>query len=219
MAVRRRPTLVLTVFLILLLTLFAGVMPATTAQDERVLVVGWSEITDSLDPANGFTQTTSVVHKAVYEGLVTFPAADASAIEPALASEWEISDDGTVYTFTLRDAVFSNGDPVTADDVVFPIERLQNLDGNPSFLADVIAGVEAIDERTVAFTLPTATPGFLATLTNNPFSVTNADAIMENGGTGEAGSDTAEDWLSSDILQPNLSHDVSITTEHQEPCP
>lgn len=190
-------TLVLTVLLILVM----GVFGVATAQDEKVLVIGHAESTDSLDPANGFTQTTGIVNRANYSTLVTFPDEDASDILPMLADSWEISDDGLTYTFMLnQDAVFANGDDITADDVVFSFKRLQNVNGNPSFLADNIADVVAVDENTVEVTLTDARPSFLAEMTNYAFSVTNADVVMENGGTDAddaAETDTAEDYLNS----------------------
>ena len=181
--------------LLALLVLVVGAF-SVTAQDEKVLVIGHAEVTDSLDPSNGFTQTTSIINHAAYDRLVTFPDEDASEILPSLADSWEISEDGTVYTFSLNeDAIFWNGDDIDSDDVVFSIERLQNLDGNPSFLADNIASVVAIDENTVEFTLATARPSFLSEMTSYAFSITHADLIRSNGGTGEAGTDTAEDFL------------------------
>jgi len=171
------------------------------AQEERVLVIGHAEQTDSYDPAHGFTPTTGLVNRATYDTLVTFPDDDASEILPSLATEWTVSDDGLVYTFTLGDeARFSNGDPVTAEDVVFSILRLQNVRSNPGFLAgpDRIASVEAIDEKTVAFTLPGPRPSFLVELTNPVFSITNADVVRANGGTDAADAaetDTARDYL------------------------
>ncbi len=180
---------------IALLVLAVGAF-GVAAQDETVLVIGHAESTDSLDPANGFTQTTGIVNRATYSTLVTFPDLDASEILPMLADSWEISEDGLTYTFMLNeDATFWNGDDIDSDDVVFSVERLQNLNGNPSFLADNIASVVAIDENTVEFTLTDARPSFLAELTNYAFSVTHADLIRENGGTADAESDTAEDFL------------------------
>lgn len=64
-----------------LLVLLAGAFTGL-AQDEKVLVIGHSEVTDSYDPAHGFTQTTSIVNHAAYSQLVTFPDADASEILP-----------------------------------------------------------------------------------------------------------------------------------------
>ena len=47
-------------------------------------------------------------------------------LAPGLAESWEISDDGTVITLTLRDAEFSDGSPVTAEDVVFSLLRVRD---------------------------------------------------------------------------------------------
>lgn len=190
-----RKPLLLSLILILVMAGFANV----SAQDEKVLVIGHAESTDSLDPARGYTQTTGIIHKATYSTLVTFPSQDASSIEPLLATEWTISEDGLTYTFTLREGVlFSNGDPLTADDVVFSINRLKNVQGSPAFLAGNIASVEAVDDATVTFTLVVARPSFLAELTNTVFSITNADEIMANGGADAADAataDTAEAYL------------------------
>ncbi|QPC80652.1 ABC transporter substrate-binding protein [Phototrophicus methaneseepsis] len=184
--------------LVVVLAIFLGAL-AIQAQDETILVVGHAENTDSLDPAHGYTQTTGIVNRATYNTLVTFPDADASEILPMLATEWTISEDGTEYTFTLRDDVtFASGNPLTAEDVVFSVERLQNVMGNPSFLAEGIESVVANEDGTVTFTLATPRPSFLAELTNYAFSITDSATIMENGGTAAedaAETDTAEDYL------------------------
>ncbi|NLF76955.1 MAG: hypothetical protein GX573_14750, partial [Chloroflexi bacterium] len=52
----------------------------SAAQEEKVLVIGHAESTDSLDPARGYTQTTGFVNHVTYETLVTFPDEDASEI-------------------------------------------------------------------------------------------------------------------------------------------
>lgn len=169
------------------------------AQDETVLVIGHVESTDSLDPARGYTQTTGIINRVTYDTLVTFPDEDASAILPMLATEWTVSDDGLSYTFTLRDDVtFVSGNSLTAEDVVFSIKRLQNVQGSPSFLAANIADVVANEDGTVTFTLSEVDPGFLALLANNAFSITDSQIITENGGTAAddaAESDGAEAYL------------------------
>lgn len=182
---------------VLLVALLTGAV--ISAQDETVLVIGHAEATDSLDPARGYTQTTDVVRHVTYETLVTFPDNDASSILPMLATDWTISEDGLSYTFNLNgDAVFSDGSPVTGDDVVFSVNRLKNIQGNPSFLVANVASVTADDEDTVTFTLTAVTPSFLANLANTALAVTNADVIRENGGTDAedaATADTAEEYL------------------------
>jgi peptide/nickel transport system substrate-binding protein len=181
----------------LLLALVLALLISTTAfaQDEKVLVIGHAESTDSLDPARGYTQTTGIVLKATYQTLVTFPAADASSIEPELAESWTVSEDGLTYTFTLSaDAAFADGHPVTADDVVFSINRLKAIKGNPAFLADGIASVSAVDASTVAITLTAASPSFLSLLPNSAFSVVDSEAVKANGGT-DGEDDAAEAYL------------------------
>lgn len=58
-----------------------------------------------------------------FEGLV-FPANDGTAIEGALAESWDVSEDGLTYTFHLRDGLkFYNGDAVTAEDILYSLNR------------------------------------------------------------------------------------------------
>lgn len=192
------------IFLLLIVFVVPLLGGSLLAQEERVLVVGHAESTDSLDPARGFTQTTGMVNRINYNTLVTFPDEDASAIEPMLATEWSVSEDGLEYTFTLReDVVFSNGDPMTAADVVFSIKRLKSVQGSPSFLANSINDVVADGDYTVTFLLDAPDPAFLARLTNYAFSVTNSQQVIEAGGTDAedaAATDQAEAFLNSNSV-------------------
>jgi peptide/nickel transport system substrate-binding protein len=165
------------------------------------LVIAIAEDTVSYDPQRAFETLPTIVHKATYQTLVTFPDDSVETVIPGLAESWEISDDGTVYTFTLADGpTFSNGDPVTAADVVFSFNRLKNLTGNPSFLAETIASVEAPDDKTVVLTLTQPDPSILAKLVFDAFSVVSKSEVEAQGGTDAedaATADTAEEWLNS----------------------
>ena len=183
-----RLTRILSVLLVFVL-LTAG---ALLAQDETVLVVGHAESTDSLDPARGYTQTTGIINQVLYDTLVTFPPDSAASIEPRLAESWTISEDGLTYTFTLRDAMFADGHPVTAGDVVFSVNRLKYIKGNPSYLTDIIASADAPDDKTVVFTLNTTSPTFLTSLTNSAFGVVDAEEVTANGGVDAEGADTMD---------------------------
>lgn len=189
----RRFMILLFVFVLVSLSLGA------TAQDEKVLVVGLSEDYNGLDPHRAYEPGGSLIHKSIYDTLVTFPPDSVSEVIPNLAESWEISEDGLVYTFHLRDdVVFSNGDSLTAEDVVFSFYRMKNLKDNPAFLADGIVSVEAADELTVTLTLEDPDPAILAKLVFDAFSVTNAEVVMEQGGTDAedaAETDTAELWF------------------------
>ena len=196
---RLRNLLIAIVVLTLAIPALGGV---SFAQDEKVLVIGHAESTDSLDPARGYTQTTGFINRATYQTLVTFPDEDASAIIPMLATEWTVSDDGLTYTFKLRDdVVFASGNPFTAADVAFSLMRLKHVQGNPAFLAANIAAVTAVDDYTVEITLEQSDPAFLANLANsNGFSIVDSKLVMENGGTDAedaSTADAAESFLNS----------------------
>jgi peptide/nickel transport system substrate-binding protein len=168
---------------------------------ESTLIMAIAEDTVSLDPGRAFETLPSIVHKATYETLVTFPADSVDHIEPLLAERWTISEDGTVYTFTLRDGPkFANGDPVTAEDVVFSFNRMKHITGNPSFLAETIASVEAPDEKTVVLTLKHPDPAILAKLVFSAFAILSKKEVVAHGGTDAedaATTDKAEEWLNS----------------------
>src|SRR5262249_20684744 len=133
------------------------------------------------------------------ETLVTFPDKDASSIQPMLADSWDVSADGLTYTFKLGSGhVFSSGDPVTADDVVFSFTRMHNVKSSPAFQADNIASITAADPQTVTIVLATPNPAFLSLLTSAFFSVSEAKVVKDNGGTDAADAkdtDKAGDYL------------------------
>ncbi len=97
----------------------------------------------SLDPPIGFDQISYDIVNNAFEGLARLGKDDKP--EPAMAAEWKVSDDGLVYTFTLRDGVkWSNGDPVKASDFEFAWKRLLNPEtaSDAAFLAYPIVGAE-----------------------------------------------------------------------------
>lgn len=196
---RLKRVIILALILVMAIPALSG---TSFAQDEKIVVIGHAESTDSLDPARGYTQTTGFITRATYQTLVTFPDADASEIIPMLATDWTVSEDGLTYTFNLReDVVFSSGNPFTAADVAFSLMRLKNIQGNPAFLAANIASVTPVDDYTVEITLSAVDPAFLANLANsNGFSIVDSQLVMENGGTDAddaSTADTAEAFLNS----------------------
>jgi peptide/nickel transport system substrate-binding protein len=86
-------------------------------------------------------------------------------IVPSLARDWDVSDDGLVYTFYLRrDVLWHDGEPFTADDVLFTIGAMQNEEyQGPAELAELWRTVvaEKIDDYTVRFTLQAPLATFL----------------------------------------------------------
>ncbi|MFN8624193.1 MAG: ABC transporter substrate-binding protein, partial [Chloroflexota bacterium] len=89
----------------------------------------------------------------VYDRLVKL-AADGKSVEPELAESWEIAPDGLSATFKLRQGVkFSDGTPLTVDDVVFSLTRAIDQTGSWGFLFSPVTKVEAVDDSTVKLTL------------------------------------------------------------------
>lgn len=118
-----------------------------------------------INPLLAITEADRDMSSLVYSGLTrVYP--DGSII-PDLASSYEVSQDGTTYTFTLREGLtFHDGTRLTAEDVVFTVRTAQNPDIKSSKRADWDGvTVSAPDERTVVFTLPRPYAPFLENTT------------------------------------------------------
>lgn len=115
----------------------------------------------------------------VQEGLV---AQDANGeIVPALAESWETPDE-TTYVFTLRDdATFHNGDPVTAEDVVFSLQQAADPEGSPGtyWYMMNLGSVEVTGEREVTVTTNAPDATFLVNLSNAGALVVTQQAYWE----------------------------------------
>ena len=148
------------------------------------LIVGTSFNLITLDPGRSFELTAIFTNKALYETLVTLPPDGNGGVIPLLATSWEASGDGLTYTFTLRDGVrFSSGNPLTAADVVWSIERFKGLKGSASFLASTIESVAAPDPSTAVIQLNQPDPAILSKLTVGNFAVLDSKTLIAQGGT------------------------------------
>jgi len=120
-----------------------------------------------LDPHKVTAFSSFAVISQIYDGLLELNAD--LQLEPALAERYEISDDGLTYTFTLREGVvFHNGRPLTADDVVYSLERILDPEtGSPQASRFTqITSAEAADATTVVFTLSEPFAPFLSNMPN-----------------------------------------------------
>ncbi len=184
--------------LLLVLVLFLLIVPLSISTvfaqaDNSVIVAADVQDIITLDPARAYEVTNLTVFHAVYETLINVPADDLTALEPGLATSWEVSDDGLTYTFHLRDGVtFSSGNPMTAEDVRFSWMRLKNIKGNPSFYADAIDSITVVDDLTLEVTLSAPTPAFLSIVTVPAMSVTDSAVVKEHGGTDAADADSTD---------------------------
>jgi peptide/nickel transport system substrate-binding protein len=107
----------------------------------------------------------SDLSRLIYSGLMRYDSNDGLVLD--LAESMEVSEDETVYTFTIRkDATWHDGRPVLAEDVVFTVLTIQNVAYlSPLEVSFNNVRVEQVDLRTVRFVLDEAFAPFLSTLT------------------------------------------------------
>jgi oligopeptide transport system substrate-binding protein len=184
--------------LILILALVTGTTasyPASALQTDipldQALVLAGGESTNprDYDPAT----TYSSGDKLVFSGLVSFdPKLN---LKPDLAEKWEVSPDGTSYTFHLRkNAKFHNGRAVTAQDVIYSWERAANpaleSDTVLTYLGDIVGvkemalgqadhieGLTALDDHTLQVRIDAPKPYFLYKLTYSTAFVVDKENV------------------------------------------
>ncbi|MDB5541991.1 MAG: Extracellular solute-binding protein family 5 [Devosia sp.] len=126
---------------------------ASAVAQEGTLVVARPADIFTFDPYNTQDDRSIFTELQVYERLVKL-SADGKGVEPELATEWTVADDGLSATFTLRDGVkFWNGNPLTAKDVAFSLTRAIDQSGSWGFLFSPVKSVEAVDDKTVKLTM------------------------------------------------------------------
>lgn len=144
---------------------------------KSLITVDNGEDAPTIDPVMAQDTTSARVLYDLFEGLTSFDQSNHTI--PGLAEKWDISTDGKVYTFHLRDGLkFSDGSPITADDVVFSWQRLADPKIASPYInlaANIVngnaikngklplsqLGVKALDAKTVQITLVSPDAKFL----------------------------------------------------------
>ena len=150
-------------YLAFLVVLISSIAFAQQADVLRIAVV--TEPT-SLDPITTNNIPSRLVFMQIHDGLVAY-GQDLS-IQPALAESWEISEDGRVYTFRIREGVtFHNGDPLTSADAAYAISTSQNPDLQSQWLGILsgVLSVETPDDQTLVVRLEEPDASFLDQIT------------------------------------------------------
>lgn len=171
------------------------------AQAQSNLTVALQLEPPHLDPTSAAAGAIdSVVYSNIFEGLTRFMG-DGSIV-PGLAESWEISDDGLVYTFRLRDGVtFHDGTAMDAEDVKFSLDRARAEDSANAqkALFTAISEVEVVDPLTVKITLSEPNGLFLFNLAWGDAVIVAPESI-ENIKTNPIGTGAFKfvDWVQGD---------------------
>lgn len=202
-----------------------GASTAPAALDTLVVAVQEGD-TRTLDPQSANELTVPMFLKVLYDQIVTFPGSEFDRVVPAVAKDWTISPDGLTYVFNINPGIkFSDGSPLTADDVIFSVQRHKNYKGNTSWFQDSVEGWQKTGDMQVTMKMSVMNVDILNILTSPFVSIGNAKVMKENGATDEVGADqtdTAQQWLdlnsvgSGPLVLDAWTHGTSITM-HRNP--
>lgn len=138
--------------IVLVVLLFIAGLAFAQADPNATMTIARVEETETMDPQNTTTISSIEIYNMVYDTLV---ALDNDMVpQPGLAT-WEVSEDGLTYTFTLQEgASFHSGNPLTASDVKYTLDRwLANETSPTRYTVEAITDVEVVDDRTVSIHL------------------------------------------------------------------
>ncbi|WP_342364411.1 ABC transporter substrate-binding protein [Terrarubrum flagellatum] len=178
---------------------------AYAASPPNALVIGTQlSAVPSLDPAAINARTPSEVVSNLYDNLVELPPDRMSDIRPMLAEKWVVSDDKRTITMTIRKSVtFSSGNPLTAEDAAWSIQRVIKMAAVGSTDValwgftpqNVDSLVQATDPQTLVIKLPepVSTELVLYSLAGASLGIIDKATALKN----ERNGDLAQNWLKS----------------------
>ncbi len=170
-------------FAVLFVLLLAAGVAFSGAQKEEVktLVYATTEHVTDMDPANAYDfHTWEIFHNTMDTLLTYIPGT--TELQPGLAESYEVSDDGLEYTFKLREGLkFPDGADFNADAVVWSINRVIRLEGDPNWLVtSFVDHVEKVDEYTVKFVIQDPVGFFPYLVATQPYTPVSPECYSEN---------------------------------------
>jgi len=156
----------------------------------------------TVDPAEVYEFSGGEVITNVYDRVMRFEAEDINTLVGGVVESWVIGDDGKTYTFKMRSGqTFHSGNPVTAEDVAWSLQRVVKLNKIPAFLItqfgwtpeNVDGLVKALDDETLEMTIPAGFAPSLVfnLLTSGVASVIDKKVALEH----EVNGDMGYEWL------------------------
>jgi peptide/nickel transport system substrate-binding protein len=211
-------------FCVLLLAGLAACMPEVAVEDrQRTLIVAKAFAPLSLDPGVYATGNDYPVQELVYEQLVQLDPSAPDKVAPELAEAWTVSPDGLVITLTLaKDRVFESGTPVTAEAVVFSLERVKSLGRWSASALEWLKRADSLPNGQVRLYLNRPFPGALQALAQSSASIVDPSVVATN-----AGSDQGIGFLSREsagsgpyqVSEVTLDGTIVLTPNPEHPPP
>ncbi len=179
----------------------ASLARADTPKDTLVIAKAIDDVI-SLDPAEAYNFTDIEITSNTYDRVLRFKTDDLKTLTGGVADSWETSSDGKTITFKIHPGLkFHSGNPLTADDVAFSLQRVVILNKNPAFLLtqlgwtpdNVKSLVKVVDPSTVSITVPVDfSPSLvLNIMTSSVTAVVDKVEAMKH----EAAGDLGNGWL------------------------
>ncbi len=140
----------------------SALLRSAAAQDTAPKAGGSIRMSLADDDAQNFDPIIPTDNMSIWTMLLFYDTLirvglDGNSLEPGLAESWTHTDDGLTYTFTIRQATFHDGSPVTSADVIYSLDRTVNSpDSQWAFLFPAGSTFAAPDDRTATITMPTA---------------------------------------------------------------
>ena len=161
------------------------------------VIIGIANDVNNLNPQGSNTDANMMVFYLTHERLVNIDP-DTGKVIPALATEWTVSEDGCVYDFTIAgDATFTDGTPLTAEDVKYTYDKAKESSFAAQKVADVIS-TEVIDSTHVRVTLKKANQDWLTLMAHGGMSIMSKAACEKdptNGPRLGSGMFSLEEWV------------------------
>ena len=166
---------------VLLATAAAGCQKSEQgAANGKTVIVGAATDLKTLDTGYMYEVYGNMVSYSLYDMLFRIEGEDMSNPKPSLVTDkWTLDETGTIYTLPIREGVkFSSGNPLTAADVVWSIQRVMGLkdSSNQAHVAG-IQSVEAKDDHTVVITLKAPDASYLTKLASNAYCILDLSLI------------------------------------------
>lgn len=190
MNIMKKYTLALACASTLGMVMSAGHAQAATPANTLVIAMAIDDVI-SLDPAESFEISTGEILNNTYQRLIATDPTDPTKLIPQVAESWTISEDGKTLTFKVKQGLkFASGNPLTAHDAAYSLQRAIKIDQGPAFILsqfglnkdNVDKLVYAPDDYTVVFTTTeTFSPSFvLNCLTSSVASIVDSKLVEEH---------------------------------------